>query len=278
MTEQARLDHVVINAGFEMDQAEGLFADFGFTVTPRGYHTLGSINHLMIFGTDYLELIGLPKGTENPRPDIANAPYGINGLVFKTANVDTTHAHLESLGMAGDPPKAFSRPVQLPEGDFDASFRTVHVRPDVFPGGRVYFCEHQTPELVWRQDWQSHANGAKSMPEFIVASNDWQAEAAKFAKLLQADAATDGDGLSVAISGARLTVLSPEAYALRYGDLASPMNGRGSIFGAVVFKTGDLDDIRQIASKAGSAVSVIDEASRVVLREPTFGSVLEFIA
>ena len=32
----------------------------GFTLTPRGYHTLGSMNHLAIFGTEYLELIAGP--------------------------------------------------------------------------------------------------------------------------------------------------------------------------------------------------------------------------
>ncbi|MBT7732591.1 MAG: VOC family protein, partial [Rhodospirillaceae bacterium] len=57
-----RLDHVVINVRADMDVAEATFRDLDFTVTPRGYHTLGSINHLMIFETDYLELIGIPEG------------------------------------------------------------------------------------------------------------------------------------------------------------------------------------------------------------------------
>ena len=56
----AQLDHAVINVHFGMDRAEPLFQTLGFTLTPRGYHSLGSINHLMMFGTDYLELIGLP--------------------------------------------------------------------------------------------------------------------------------------------------------------------------------------------------------------------------
>ncbi len=67
MAEPARLDHTVINVKFEMDKAQGLFGDLGFFLTDRGYHTLGSINHLMMFGTDYLELLGLPPGAENPR-------------------------------------------------------------------------------------------------------------------------------------------------------------------------------------------------------------------
>ncbi len=43
------LDHLVINTLFDMDRAAALMAELGFTVTPRGYHSLGSINHLMMF-------------------------------------------------------------------------------------------------------------------------------------------------------------------------------------------------------------------------------------
>ncbi|MFP6747559.1 MAG: VOC family protein, partial [Alphaproteobacteria bacterium] len=102
MVALAQLDHTVINVRFDMDRAEGLFRDLGFTLTPRGYHSLGSINHLMMFATDYMELIGLPPGAENPRRDIAEVPLGINGLVFKTTDADATFAHLQSLDMAGD--------------------------------------------------------------------------------------------------------------------------------------------------------------------------------
>ncbi|MDP7241323.1 MAG: VOC family protein, partial [Rhodospirillales bacterium] len=99
MTVGTPLDHAVINVEFEMDRAVPMFEGLGFTVTPRGYHSLGSINHLMIFGTDYLELIGLPAAIEKPRPEIANSPLGINGLVFKAEDVDATYAHLDGLGL-----------------------------------------------------------------------------------------------------------------------------------------------------------------------------------
>ncbi|MDP6871996.1 MAG: VOC family protein [Alphaproteobacteria bacterium] len=271
MAEPAQLDHTVINVKFEMDKAQGLFGDLGFFLTERGYHTLGSINHLMMFGTDYLELLGLPPGAENPRPDIAEAPVGINGLVFKTSDADETFAHLQALDMAGDPPKSFSRPVALPDGEQDAAFRTVTVRAGVFPGGRVYFCEHHTPELVWRPEWQSHRNGAQAIPEFVVASNDHAREAEDFAKLLHSEVSGSGESLSVAITGSKITVMSPAAYGERYGALASPMAGRSSIFGALVFRTDSLDKIRAAAS------NTIDEPGRVVVREASFDSVLEFV-
>ena len=279
MAESAQLDHAVINVRTQMDQAEDSFRALGFHLTDRGYHTLGSINHLMIFARDYLELIGLPDepgGDKSRRPDIANAPYGINGLVFKTADVDETFAHLQNIGMAGNPPKAFSRPVVLDSGTSDAHFRTVHVRDGVFPGGRVYFCEHATPELVWRPQWQRHENGALCMPEFVIASANHDKEAEDFAKLLRADIGGSGDRLSVGIDSAEITLLSTRAYQQRYGDLASSLDNRSSIFGALVIKVNDLAAIRGIAATLGLAT--IDEGNRVIVRQETFDSVLEFVS
>ncbi len=279
MAELVQLDHTVINVRYQMDAAAERFSTLGFHLTERGYHTLGSINHLMMFGTDYLELIGLPadaQGSQSGRPDIENAPLGINGLVFKTTDVDEMHAHLQAIGMAGDPPKSFSRPVKLPEGTSDACFRTVHVRHDAFPGGRVYFCEHGTPELVWRPEWQVHANGALAMPEFVIASGDHEREANNMATLLRATVAGTGDQLSVPLAGAAISFITPDAYRARYGDLATSMTERSSIFGALVMRVKDLDSVRQIAQAGG--VPTIDEAKRVVVREDQFDSVLEFVA
>ena len=124
---ETRLDHAVINTHYDMDHAQDCFRRLGFSLTERGFHSLGSINHLMMFGTDYLELIGLPKeasGNLPVRQGISDAPRGINGLVFKTDDAQQTYQHLQSVGMAGDAPKSFSRPVQTPDGVKDAQFQT----------------------------------------------------------------------------------------------------------------------------------------------------------
>lgn len=273
-----QLDHVVINTRYDMDAAAASFAELGFHLTARGYHTLGSINHLMMFGTDYLELIGLPADADraNPgRPDVANAPLGINGLVFKTADVDDTYAHLQAIGMAGAPPKSFSRPVTLADGTKqDVRFRTVAVRDGVFPGGRVYFCQHLTPELVWRPEWQQHANGAAAMPQFVVAADDPAAQAARYAALLGSSLEGGGDVVTVPANGCRITILSPTACRDRYGALASVMNGRSEIFAAVVISTRNLGAVRTIAANVG--LPSINEPDRVVIRQPHYDAVLEF--
>ena len=44
-----KLDHLVINVKEEMDEAYKLFSQLGFLLTPIGFHSLGSINHSMMF-------------------------------------------------------------------------------------------------------------------------------------------------------------------------------------------------------------------------------------
>jgi hypothetical protein len=56
------IDHVVVNVRDRLDQGAQAYRRLGFTLTPRGYHSLGSMNHLAIFGTDYLELIAARPG------------------------------------------------------------------------------------------------------------------------------------------------------------------------------------------------------------------------
>src|ERR1700761_5099947 len=106
------LDHVVVNARDQIDQAADTYRRLGFTLTPRGYHTLGSINHLATFGTDYLELIAAPAG-ETRRQEILEAPAGLNGLVFGTEDSAATYAALKEVGVPIEPPQEFSRPVAL---------------------------------------------------------------------------------------------------------------------------------------------------------------------
>ena len=57
-----KLDHLVINVKKEMDEAYKLFSQLGFLLTPRGFHSLGSINHAMMFnhytGNRSIKLLG----------------------------------------------------------------------------------------------------------------------------------------------------------------------------------------------------------------------------
>jgi len=120
------LDHVVLDVRDRMDEAARAFTALGFELTPRGHHTLGSMNHLAMFATDYLELLGFGEGAAG-RPELAPFPIGLNGLVFKTDDADVVHAHAQAAGLPILPVQAFSRPVELNGGQQDARFRTTRL-------------------------------------------------------------------------------------------------------------------------------------------------------
>ena len=274
-----QLDHAVINVHYQMDQAKSLFTALGFCLTDRGYHSLGSINHSMMFSSDYLELVGLPAETKRlppQRPEILASPPGINGLVFKSDDIDETWDLIQSLGMADAPPRSFSRPVELASGEVrDAHFRTVTVKADVFPAGRVYFCQHLTPDLLWRPEWQTHDNGTTSIVEFVIVSEAHEREAEDMGRLLQRDVGEAGDRLAINFDGGQITLMSPGDYKARYGTLASSLEHRPSIFGALVLRTDDLSTIREHSSQV--KVPVIDGDGRFSIRLPEFDAVLEFV-
>jgi hypothetical protein len=141
------IDQVVIGVRDHIDDAMRCFSSLGFHLTPRGHHTLGSVNHLAMFATYYLELLGFGEKGATPT-EIARFPAGLSGLVFETTDADLVHRQVAKLGLPVVPVQAFSRPVGLNGATHDARFRTTRLDPDRIAVGRVYFCEHLTPDLV----------------------------------------------------------------------------------------------------------------------------------
>ncbi|MDG1840128.1 MAG: VOC family protein [Dehalococcoidia bacterium] len=272
------LDHVVINVRVDIDEAAKIFGQLGFTVTPKGYHTLGSVNHLAMFDTNYLELIGVPEENQKKRADMMVTPLGIDGLVFKSEDVDETYKLLQSLNMDGDPPKAFSRPVALENSVEDARFRTVTVKSAVFPAGRVYFCEHGTPELVWRPEWQDHVNQTVHAEEMVIVSQNAERTAEDYAKLTQGEVQQSGLGsYHINLINSRLTVYSTDMYAGKYGDLATSIGDRSTIFGALRFIVSDLSAIKNLVLNLSTQVASVEHDQSLYVRLNAFDTLIEFI-
>jgi catechol 2,3-dioxygenase-like lactoylglutathione lyase family enzyme len=220
------LDHVVIDVRDRIDEAMRCFQSLGFQLTPRGRHTLGSVNHLAMFATDYLELLGF-AGDGAIRPEIMRFPVGLNGLVFTTADADSVHAQAAAAGLPILPVQSFSRPVTLDGVARDARFRTTRLDPAQVAMGRVYFCEHQTPDLVWRPEWQTHPNGACAIARVVVATADPQRTARLFRGLFGDEIVADRNGAQIIAAGAAQVELStPDAVAAEFGETAAEAAGR----------------------------------------------------
>ncbi|MDC0227876.1 VOC family protein, partial [Alphaproteobacteria bacterium] len=182
-SESLELDHIAINVKDNMDKAYQLFTELGFILTPRGYHSLGSINHSMVFNDNYLELIGNQKGKPINRPELKNAALGINGLVFKTNSVKRIYNHLVNINFEQDAPRTFNRPVFIDDIEHKAMFETVSLNANIFKAGRVYYCNHLTPNLVWIPKYMEHFNTSLGIEEIIIIDDEPKSISDKFTKI-----------------------------------------------------------------------------------------------
>jgi hypothetical protein len=270
------LDHVVINVRDRIDEGADTYRRLGFTLTPRGYHTLGSMNHLAMFGTDYLELIAARPG-DTQRPEIMGSPAGLNGLVFGTEDSAATYAALEGAGVPVFPPGQFSRPVALPDGARDAVFRTVRLQPGTVSCGRLYFCHHFTRDLVWRDEWRHHANGVTGVARAVIAANDPSELGALFSRMFGPDAIRPiAGGLALTVGVSRFDIVTHEALRLEFGDAAPDGGGRDSFMAALAFRTRSVDAAWQ-AMRDGAIPGVRRDDGRVVVPATSaFGATLAF--
>ena len=270
------LDHLVINTLFDMDRAAALMSQLGFTFTPRGYQSLGSINHLVMFEHDYLELLGLPSGTDKVRKDVLGSPRGLNGLVFKAGDADATQRTLSDSGLAMLEPQSFSRPVVIDGVKQVARFRTVRTAPELFEAGRVYYCQHDTPELVWYRPWMSHGNGVRGLRELVVVTTNADVDVVSYAKAAQSSPEKQGDDWTIVLPGGFcLSLMSPARYRERYGQQCVEPGGRRSFFGAIVFDACEPGRIHDLAAAIPALHAVTGQDSLTVL-VPFLNTLLEF--
>ncbi len=200
------IDHVVILVR-DLDAAEATFTRLGFSLTPRGHHSIGTQNHCLMFENDYLELLSVkqPHPVTQYFSQFLAASDGAAAIALSSDDPQSAHASLCSDGVAADAPVDFSRLVELPEGNRDARFRVVQLPVDATPGCRTFICQHFTPDVVWRPEYLQHPIGVTGIAGMSVLAGDPRTAVEAYARVLQTAAREDGDGISVPVGNAWLT-------------------------------------------------------------------------
>jgi len=222
------VDHVVVDVQNRIDEAARRYRALGFLLTERGRHSLGSVNHLAMFDSDYLELLGTGDEAGAVRPDLVGFPVGLNGLVFKLQGAEARYADLGKRGVPALPVQSFSRPLELDGRREEARFHTVRLEPRVAFAARVYFCEHLTPELVWRPEWREHPNGALALTRVVIAAQEPARVADLFERMFGPGAVAAGaDGSPCLKAGPVAVEMRPHAALARsLGDALPDAQGR----------------------------------------------------
>lgn len=274
------IDHAVVTVSNQLDEATEQYKKLGFTITKRGHHSLGTSNNLMIFGTTYLELLGYEPQNAHKVDSSWNFPNGLTGLVFKTKDADSLYTQLVKQGVKveGDKPKSFFRPVELDDGTTpEARFKVVRLDPSYTPRGQIFFCDQLTPHLVWRPEWQQHANGVTNIIRVVIASND----PAHSIELLQrtfpsGKISTIDGGLRFDADGKYIDYLTPSYLATVYQQHLPVLADSGDQKVGLTFRTDSIEQIKQVLTN--NQIKFTQQDKRIIVpADQTFGVIIEFV-
>lgn len=232
----------------DLDRARETYQRLGFTLTPRGFHSLGSQNHCIMFGHDYLELMALPVPPPTAFQYFAQflaKGEGAGALALATEDALAAREALLQAGVAAEPPLSLSRPI---ENLGEARFTLVQLPPAATPGFRSFVCQHHTRDVVWRPENQRHANGAQGIESVVIAT----AEPTAYRRLF--------DGLPVTFSRT---------------DVGKSRRG-GPAIGAVRVRVSDKDAAGALLKGAGFRPVQLKDGALVVPADQAHGVMLVF--
>jgi len=268
------IDHVVI-AVRDLDHAQAVYSRLGFTLTPRGVHTLGSQNHCVMFERDYFELLAPPRTHPAMQyyADFLGRGDGLAAIALGTEDANAAHAALRANGIEADAPLDFARPVALPEGTRDAAFRIVQLPVDQTPGCRTFLCQHFTRDVVWRPEYQRHALGAIGLAGIAVIVEDPARDAPSYAKIFDARPQAIAEGLRIDTGSTPIALTARGKLGRRLAGVELPVRPRpfvAALFIRVADRLAAVETLRRggfapIALKDGSYAVHAHEACGVTL-------------
>ncbi len=275
------IDHVLVGVR-DLEAARLTFAHLGFTLSPRGRHIgWGTANYCAMLNSGYIELLGIvdPAQFTNNLDCFLEGGEGLLGLAFASGDAEAAARDLRARDVAVEGPKALSRKLELPDGDVEPAFRTLHMASEATAGLSAFIVQHLTPELVWQNAWLEHPNGAQGIVSVTGAVTDPGAAALAYGALFGPDAVSAGHGSVEIRSGAgllRLTAL--EGLRQQFSGIANlPARAAPYLAG---LRIGVSDLARTADYLGGAGVSYMRDGHGLLRLDPDLacGVVLEFEA
>ena len=179
----------------DSDAAGAALERLGFTLTPFSpqSHRLepggplvpaGTGNRCVMLKAGYLEFL-TPTGDTAIADQLRTAIkryVGVHLIAFGTAAPDQDHARLARAGFEPLAPIALQRDIDALSGRDTARFTVVRVPPQAMPEGRIQYCQHHTPHLLWQPRWLEHPNGAERLTGVILCVGNPREAAQRYAR------------------------------------------------------------------------------------------------
>ncbi len=267
------LDHV---AHFvpAMDPAAEALKRCGFQLTPFTAQSnriggkalpAGTGNRCAMLRRGYVEILAATGDTPlgHQLGERLARHVGLHLAAFSSTDAAGEHRRLADAGFPVEPLVDMRRPVATEDGEHDARFTIARIAPGIMPEGRIQFLTHHTANLVWREPYLDHPNGAQALSALWVAAVDPDEPARRFARFTGHPARHDGEMATITLERGALRLASPEFLQYKFGIAPGPPL---PYFAAYEIAVADLDSVRRLLDAAGLATAA--NAAGVALTLP----------
>ena len=274
-------DHV----GYYSEDLQPAFERFtalGFTVAPPSRFIEQPFATCAItVGDAYISISGVLDWATAPEWMKAGMGSGLQAFVLRGRNLDDVYAEI---GPDGDGTlqldgkvETIARRIRIDGADSLARFRVLRLKRRSLPGlSRCNYCEHLTPEALWRPDLMRHANGAIAIA-MITAVHEAPASAAPFYTELFGNAQVSADGdLLVDCRGTTLRLVTPARLGAIWPGIAPEYTPGGPLLAGITIATSDLAVARRLASRSVPAFAT-PVGGVAVAAADAYGAVVEFV-
>jgi hypothetical protein len=268
-----------------IDAASQALEKLGFTLTPFSAQSqriepggplapAGAGNRCVMLQRGYLEFL-TPTGDTPVAAQLRAAIrryIGVHLIAFGTSTPEADHARLDREGYAPLAPIDLQREIDTERGRDTARFTVVRVPPGTMPEGRVQFCRHLTPALLWQPRWTYHANRAASLAGVLLRVADAQEAAKRYARYTGLLAQLSGEAWRIDTARGYLMFADRDALHRRL-DVVPP--ALPWIAGPVL-KSDDIVATGDYLRKSGATVRALGSQRLVVELPPTLGGIILF--
>ena len=275
------LDHVAV-ATDDLDRAAAAYRRLGFKLTSRSSHSgddgpWGTGNHCAMFRDSYFELIGITDPTlYHDHLKAALARYtGLHLVALGTDDSERAYRETVSRGAMIDEPYAIARQVPFGASTREGRFRITQVDPTWFTEADFFYCQHDTPDVLWQPDLLDHPNGVTGLAGVTLACADPEETARRIAAVSGVTGTTSHDGYRFVLSRGVIDVVSAEGVRSAFAGITPPVL---PWVAAVTFTVADLQRSRDLFVKAGIDVVETDDGRQWIGLDDADGAVLVFQA
>jgi hypothetical protein len=259
------LDHIV-HAVRDLDAAAEFYSSTGFTVGVRNRHPWGTHNRIVQLRNCYIEILEVaepkkiaPHGAHSFsfgafNRDFLASQEGFSMLILNSSSAADDARSFEAAGIGGLKVFDFARDGAKPDGTpVKLAFSLAFARDPASPNVRFAVCQHHFPENFWDPAFQTHANGARTVPgAALVADNPTDHHIFLKAFTGVSDLHSSSIGIKARTGNGDVDIMERTAFRDRFG-VSLDVRGEGMTLNAMRFAVSDIAEVEALHRRNGIA-------------------------